>query len=573
MSKPFAAYSGSESYVFVCYAHKDSDRVYIDLTQLNDDGINLWYDEGIPAGSSWRAEIAGAIQGASKLLFFISDASLVSSHCLREVDFAVNHDIEIVPVYLDDSVLPAELELVLNRVHALFRENDDRYMEHLLDALQGGATSFVPLARKQKNRSLGIGLSLAAVALAILAWSPWSPAPGSRQGDTSVAAPSGYNSYLEGLELVERWDKGDNLDIAIDKFREATTLDPDFALAYARLAEALRIQYALTRDEAWLDEAEVNASTAANLNPDLAPVQVALGRVHAARGNNDLALAALEKAVSIDSFDVLANHAIASQYARVGRLEDAEAHYRKALSLDPENIAALDSYASFLDDQSRYEEAARQWQEIIRIAPDHYAALINLGSVLSDSGKTAEAITVYQRAIEIRPSYMAWSNLGTVYSGAERFSNAADAYRKALEIDDSDWLVWGNLAYVYSWMGNQADLATETFARAIEMAEAARQQDPRDAWAPSDLGLYYAKTGNTELALQRAGTAIALAPDSGEIYAAAAEVYELSGQRGKAVELAQQALELGYSRHQFQRNPETTELLTDPRLQTSFQTK
>ena len=570
MSKPFAAYSGSESYVFVCYAHKDSDRVYADLTRLNDEGINLWYDEGIPAGSSWRAEIAGAIQGASKLLFFISKASLVSSHCLREVDFAVNHDIEIIPVYLDDSVLPPELELVLNRVHALFRENDARYMEHLLDALRGGATRFAPLVRKKKNLTLGIGLSLAAVVLAMLAWSPWDSTPGSRQGDTSVAAPSGYNSYLEGLELVERWDKGDNLDIAIEKFREAATLDPEFALAYARLAEALRIRYALTSDESWLDEAEVSATTAAQLSPNLAPVQVAVGRIQAARGNNDLAFAALERAVSIDPNDALANQAIASMYGRLGRMRDAESSFQKAISLDPENIASVDAYANFLFEQSRFDEAARQWQQVIRLAPDHFAALVNLGSALSETGKIAEAITVYQKAIEIKPSYMAYSNLGTAYSRGKRFADAATAYRKALEIDDSDWLVWGNLAYVYSWMDSEDKQSTELFAHAITMAEAARQQDPRDAWAPSDLGLYYAKTGQTELAQQRASTAVALSPDSAEICAAAAEVYELIGQRDKAVELAQKALALGYSRRQFQRNPETVDLLADPRLQTSF---
>lgn len=566
MSKPFAAYRGDEDYVFVCYAHKDSERVYADLTHLNGNDINLWYDEGISAGSSWRAEIAEAIQGASKLLFFISEASLVSSHCLREVDYAVNHDIEIVPVYIDDSKLPTELEFVLNRVHALFRENDDRYIEHLLDALQGGAALRSPLRIRKDNHNVAIGLGLAVVGLLILVWSPWNSAPGSRQGDTRVAAPSGYNVYLEGLELLERWDRGDNLDIAIEKFRVATSLDPNFALAYARLADALRIEYALTRDDAWLEDAAANANMAVSLNPDLAPVQVALGRVLALQGHNDLAFAALEKGLEIDHYDVDANQAMAGAYGRLGRLEEAEEYFLKAISLDPESISSHDAYASFLDDQSRYEEAASHWQTVIRIAPDHYAALVNLGSVLSDSGKNAEAIIAYERAIELRPSYMAWSNLGTAYSGAKRFDNAAEAYLKALEIDDSDWLVWGNLAYVYSWMGDEEEKAAEAFARAIEMAEAARLLDPRDAWAPSDLGLYYAKSGKTELALQRIETALALAPGNGEIYAAAAEVHELSGQRDNAVEYAQEALELGYTRRQFQRNPETVALLDDPRL-------
>ena len=113
MDKPFPAYKGSESYAFACYAHADSETVFADLGQLLSEGINIWYDEGIQAGSSWRAEIATAIVGASKFLFFISRESLASEHCLREVDYALNNSIEIIPVYVDDSTLPPELDLAL----------------------------------------------------------------------------------------------------------------------------------------------------------------------------------------------------------------------------------------------------------------------------------------------------------------------------------------------------------------------------------------------------------------------------------------------------------------------------
>ena len=123
--------------MFVCYAHSDADSVYADLVELRNNGVNIWYDEGIPAGSSWRGEIAAAIKGADRLVYFISQASLKSSHCLREVDYAITHDIEIIPVYLEDIELPGELELVLNRVHGLFREKDTMFMEHLLGAIQG----------------------------------------------------------------------------------------------------------------------------------------------------------------------------------------------------------------------------------------------------------------------------------------------------------------------------------------------------------------------------------------------------------------------------------------------------
>ena len=111
--------------------------------------------------------------------------------------------------------------------------------------------------------------------------------------------------------------------------------------------------------------------------------------------------------------------------------------------------------------------------------------------------------------------------------------------------------------------------AVETFEHAIELAETARQQKPRDSYVHSDLALYYAKTGQPELALQRLETAITLAPDSGEIQAAAAEAYEIIGQRDKAVELALKSLELGMTMLRFQRSPDLAGLLTDPRMQST----
>lgn len=569
MNGPFPAYRGTEPYTFVCYAHKDSEIVFTDLMELNDSGIRIWYDEGIPAGTSWRAEIATAIKSARRLLFFISEASLASAHCLREVDYALTHDIEIVPVYLDSSALPGELELALNRVQALFRPTDDMYMPHLIGALQQ-SSPLAPLRPLTKKPKLRLALPVAVVVCAALGWLVWTQSQTvmSRGPETpGVTEPSAFDLYLEGLGLMERWDKDDNLNVAIDLFGQAANLDPDFALAFARAAEALRMRYVLTGNEEWLQEAARNADEAVRLNADLAPVQVALGRIHAARGNIDLATSALERALAIDANDPLANQAIAGIYERLGRVQDAEAAFKKAVALAPESPTNLDAYANFLFAQSRYGDAVRVWQTMTRVAPDHYAALVNLGTALSEVGRIAEAITMYERAIQIRPTYMAYSNLGTAYYRAERFADAVTAYHEALEIDDTDWLAWGNLAHVYSWIdGNEAE-SEQAFAKAIQLAEMARQQNPRDPFIPSDLGLYYANTGQQDLARERVQTAITLSPDSGEILAAAAEAHEILGDRDQAVELALRSLRFGYTRQHLQRNPGMTEMLLDPRMQ------
>ncbi len=98
MDKPFPAYRGDEPYVFVCYAHEDEDEVYPEIGWLHEQGINLWYDEGISAGKVWRAEIAEAIQGASKFLYYISGPSLASDHCSREINFALDLRKDVLPV-------------------------------------------------------------------------------------------------------------------------------------------------------------------------------------------------------------------------------------------------------------------------------------------------------------------------------------------------------------------------------------------------------------------------------------------------------------------------------------------
>jgi len=555
--------------VFVCYAHADSDSVYSDLIQVRSKHIHLWYDEGIPAGTSWRSEIATAIKGATKFLFYISKASLASPHCLREVDYALNNNIEIIPVYLDDSGLPGELELALNRVQALFRAKDADYVQHLIQGLQQ-RTPFARLVPQTKKRSLRARLPWLAIGFSALLLIVWTQRDliftSEKTTKNSTVVPNAYDPYLKGLELLKRWDKEGNLDQAIELFQEASRLDPGFALAFARAAEALRIRYALTGDETWLEEAVTNVSEAVRLNDGLAPVQVALGRIHATRGNIDLAFAALQRALEIDANDAEANVAIAKLYARLGRLQDAEASFKKAVALNPENPTTLNSYANFLYQQGRFQDASSQWQMVIRLVPDHYAALLNLGSVLEETGEVAEAITMYERSIKIKPTYMAYSNLGTAYSRGKHYADAVEAYKRALEIDDSDSLAWGNLAFVYSWMNGMDSQTTETFEHAIELAESSRQQNPRGVFVHSDLALYYAKTKQADLALQRLETAMVLAPESAEVLATATEVYELLGRRDKAVEFGRKALALGLSRQRLQRSPELTKLLSDPAM-------
>jgi len=136
----FSAYTGSEAFLFVCYSHDDADAIYPELQWLHDQGMNVWYDEGISAGKNWRSEIGDSLLKADYFLFYISKASLRSEHCNREINLALDERKKIIPIYLENVELTSDLKVGLSRVQALFN-TDKKYQQLLLNALgaQGAA--------------------------------------------------------------------------------------------------------------------------------------------------------------------------------------------------------------------------------------------------------------------------------------------------------------------------------------------------------------------------------------------------------------------------------------------------
>ncbi len=87
--KPLPAYEGNEPYVFVSYSHEDADAVYPEIRWLQDQGFNVWYDEGISGASRWRDAIASRLGGCHLLLFYVSPRSVESQVCREELEFAL----------------------------------------------------------------------------------------------------------------------------------------------------------------------------------------------------------------------------------------------------------------------------------------------------------------------------------------------------------------------------------------------------------------------------------------------------------------------------------------------------
>ena len=84
----FKPYEGKNPYIFGSYSHRDSEKVIRTMRPIHEAHYRLWYDEGIPAGSDWPANIANHMRDCGMVLFFLSRTALASPNCLSEISTA-----------------------------------------------------------------------------------------------------------------------------------------------------------------------------------------------------------------------------------------------------------------------------------------------------------------------------------------------------------------------------------------------------------------------------------------------------------------------------------------------------
>ena len=142
MEKPFPAYQGEEPFIFVCYAHSDMDVVYPELQWLHEQGVHIWYDEGVRPGHRWSDDLANAIDGASQVFYFVTPNSVSSENCLDEIGFALDRDTRVLPIFLDPAELPPGLQLRVGSRQFInrFDLSVDAFRSKLLDAVNVDTT-------------------------------------------------------------------------------------------------------------------------------------------------------------------------------------------------------------------------------------------------------------------------------------------------------------------------------------------------------------------------------------------------------------------------------------------------
>ena len=100
------AYSGKKPYIFLSYSHKDTDRAHPLIADLQKRGFNVWFDEGIHSGAQWKRIILEHINNCAVLLFLVTQNSLDSAECEKEIYFAAEKKKKFINVVMGAPQLP-----------------------------------------------------------------------------------------------------------------------------------------------------------------------------------------------------------------------------------------------------------------------------------------------------------------------------------------------------------------------------------------------------------------------------------------------------------------------------------
>lgn len=384
--------------------------------------------------------------------------------------------------------------------------------------------------------------------------------------------PAAYESYLKGLGFLQRYDKPGNLDLAIKSFDEATKTDPRFAIAFAGLGEANLMKFKTSQDAHLLDAASADATRALQLNDQLAPAHVTMGRIQDAAGKQDLALQEFQRALTLEPHNADALLGIAAAYENQGRLNDAENTYKKAAALRPDYWEGYNRLGLFYYHHKRYAEAIAQFERVISLTPDNVAPYLNEGASFIESGDLQKAASALTKAIKISPNYAIYANLGQIYYRQGEYQKSAENTQEALKLNDKDYRLWVNLARAYRQMNNNSE-ALKAYGRGLSLLEPGAKDHAQDAGVQAQLGELYAYLGEREKAVPRIEAALALSPEQPELLESAADIYQALGDHNKAMDFAKKAVAKGYTLQDMKDDPEAKEIVADPSLKSNPATR
>jgi serine/threonine-protein kinase len=390
-------------------------------------------------------------------------------------------------------------------------------------------------------------------------------------GAHATTLPEAYQYFVEGLGYLQHSSERESLTSAEVVFKQALKLDPNYGPAQAGLGETYWYLYDLTKQKRWIDPAQQACAKAIELGNAGAEGHSCLGVIENGTGQFEKAAEQFQQAVELDPVNDQAYWHLAEAYQNLNQLDKAEETLKRRINVRPNYWRGYSALGVFYISQAEYDKAQAMFEKAASLKPNNYHDYSNLGAALLYEGKDEEATRAFEKSIAIRPSHMAYDNLGVAYFRLRKYDQDARNTLEGLKLEDSDYEAWGNLGDAYFYGGNQS-AATESYKKAISLAEQKLKTDPRDTEVLNDLATYWAMVGDRSRALDYLDRSLVGNKDKQLLFQAAL-VYNQLHETGTALEWLDKALAAGYSKSVVSKTPNLDNLHDNPRYQALMQQK
>ncbi len=270
-----------------------------------------------------------------------------------------------------------------------------------------------------------------------------------------------YNLYLKGRYF---WNKRseDGLKKAIEYFEQAIKLDPNYALAFAGLADCYIVLpfYASYPTGETYPKAQDAAQKSLEIDDKLAEAYTSLSGIKLWYDWDwDGAERYIKQAIELNPGLATAHHWNAELLKTLGRIDEAISEIKIALKLDPLSIIINKEYGSFLVFARKYDEAIQQLKKTFEIDPEHKGTYEWLGQAYLQKGKYKEAVEMFQK-IE-SPS------LAYVLTVLGRKNEARKVLKKLKKKSSQEYVDPFDFARIYFGL-NEIDKTFEAFEKAYQ---------------------------------------------------------------------------------------------------------
>jgi adenylate cyclase len=273
----------------------------------------------------------------------------------------------------------------------------------------------------------------------------------------STANTEAYNQYLLGRQFYYR-SSVEGFRRAVQSYRKAVELDPDYAAAYAGLSRAELQLAEFTDFGAGLQRGVAAADKAIALAPSLADGYAARGFVRRDYLFDFVgAQADLEKAAAIDPGDSNIQAEYGRVLATVGRMPEAEAAFRRAAKLDPLSSDAWVGVADALTKRKQFPAAREALDRALDINSESDFAQTDVAILELAQGRGAEALAAARKigidALRLTYVALAEHTLGHANESEQALNELVTRFANLSAYQVAEIYAWrGENGKAYEWL-------------------------------------------------------------------------------------------------------------------------